>query len=84
MKSPFKFLDAFTLKDKDAFFGRDQEIDTLYSLVYKTPMVLVYGLSGTGKTSLIQCGLANRFDGCLLYTSPSPRDRTRSRMPSTA
>ena len=35
----------------------------------------------------------NRFDGrpmlglpsgCLLYTSPSPRDRTRSRMPSSA
>ena len=25
-----------------------------------------------------------RFFGCLLYTSPSPRDRTRSRMPSSA
>ena len=24
------------------------------------------------------------FDNCLLYTSPSPRDRTRSRMPSSA
>ena len=24
------------------------------------------------------------FDSCLLYTSPSPRDRTRSRMPSSA
>ena len=24
------------------------------------------------------------FDTCLLYTSPSPRDRTRSRMPSSA
>ena len=24
------------------------------------------------------------FDPCLLYTSPSPRDRTRSRMPSSA
>ena len=24
------------------------------------------------------------FEGCLLYTSPSPRDRTRSRMPSSA
>jgi len=24
------------------------------------------------------------FTGCLLYTSPSPRDRTRSRMPSSA
>ena len=24
------------------------------------------------------------FKSCLLYTSPSPRDRTRSRMPSSA
>ena len=28
-------------------------------------------------------GLEN-LRGCLLYTSPSPRDRTRSRMPSSA
>ena len=26
----------------------------------------------------------NTYIGCLLYTSPSPRDRTRSRMPSSA
>ena len=26
----------------------------------------------------------NIYDICLLYTSPSPRDRTRSRMPSSA
>ena len=26
----------------------------------------------------------NLFGACLLYTSPSPRDRTRSRMPSSA
>ena len=25
-----------------------------------------------------------KSDACLLYTSPSPRDRTRSRMPSSA
>ena len=25
-----------------------------------------------------------KYAGCLLYTSPSPRDRTRSRMPSSA
>ena len=25
-----------------------------------------------------------QFKDCLLYTSPSPRDRTRSRMPSSA
>ena len=31
-------------------------------------------------------GLGNidKIDTCLLYTSPSPRDRTRSRMPSSA
>ena len=27
---------------------------------------------------------AQAFLACLLYTSPSPRDRTRSRMPSSA
>ena len=26
----------------------------------------------------------DRYSPCLLYTSPSPRDRTRSRMPSSA
>ena len=25
-----------------------------------------------------------KYESCLLYTSPSPRDRTRSRMPSSA
>ena len=33
----------------------------------------VMGLSGSGKSTL-----------CLLYTSPSPRDATLSRMPSSA
>ena len=28
--------------------------------------------------------LAAEIAACLLYTSPSPRDRTRSRMPSSA
>ena len=28
--------------------------------------------------------LADLIGACLLYTSPSPRDRTRSRMPSSA
>ena len=33
---------------------------------------------------LAQLGFAGVYIGCLLYTSPSPRDRTRSRMPSSA
>ena len=32
----------------------------------------------------LQCHLEVDGDACLLYTSPSPRDRTRARMPSSA
>ena len=31
-----------------------------------------------------QMAAREQLEGCLLYTSPSPRDRTRSRMPSSA
>ena len=37
------------------------------------------------KLNLIRQYYANGvYNSCLLYTSPSPRDRTRSRMPSSA
>jgi tetratricopeptide (TPR) repeat protein len=63
MKSPFKFLDSYDSSDNEIFFGRKEETDQLYELVFKSPLVLIYGLSGTGKTSLVQCGLSSRFDG---------------------
>ncbi|MCB0654600.1 MAG: ATP-binding protein, partial [Saprospiraceae bacterium] len=59
--SPFKFLDAYNKADRAIFFGREEEIETLYEMAHQTNLTLVYGQSGTGKTSLIQCGLANRF-----------------------
>ncbi|WP_128547038.1 nSTAND1 domain-containing NTPase [Larkinella soli] len=55
---PFKFLDAYTARDRDAFFGRDAELQHLIELVFRSRLILVYGASGSGKTSLIQCGLA--------------------------
>ena len=39
---------------------------------------------GVGRGELLLVQDAARPSGCLLYTSPSPRDRTRSRMPSSA
>jgi GTPase SAR1 family protein len=30
-------------------------------MVFQSPILLIYGASGTGKTSLIQCGLASKF-----------------------
>ena len=41
------------------------------------------GLYGGGRTVEKFVGLEN-FQDCLLYTSPSPRDRQKSRMPSSA
>ena len=35
-------------------------------------------------SSIIGTSAMTLFSYCLLYTSPSPRDRTRSRMPSSA
>lgn len=63
LKSPFKFLAPYSAEDKDAFWGRDAEIKELYEMLFATNLVLLYGPSGTGKTSLIQCGLSKKFSG---------------------
>ena len=39
---------------------------------------------GTLAVNLIGCLLIGLLYGCLLYTSPSPRDLSTSRMPSSA
>ena len=56
--------------------------------VYKLSL-LPSGIVREGKLSVIGNGVvvdpwALLSEICLLYTSPSPRDRTRSRMPSSA
>jgi len=61
-KSPFKFLDSYSREDRNVFFGRDKEIEELHSRVFESNILIVYGTSGTGKSSLINCGLANKFN----------------------
>ena len=58
---PFKFLDSYTRKDKNIFFGRDSETDELFRKFYSGKLLLVYGKSGTGKSSVINCGLISRI-----------------------
>lgn len=60
--SPFKFLDAYDKEDREVFFGRDLEIEELYESIFESNLIVLYGAVGTGKTSLIRCGLANQFD----------------------
>lgn len=54
-------MSAFEKGDIDYFFGREEETQALYEMTYNTRLILIYGASGTGKTSLVQCGLANKF-----------------------
>lgn len=61
-KSPFKFLDSYSADDHDIFFGREREVEEVYDKVFQSKLMLVYGASGTGKSSIINCGLANKFD----------------------
>ena len=60
-KYPFKFLDPYNKDDYAIFFGRSREIEDLYKRTFQSNLILVYGKSGTGKTSLVQCGLASKF-----------------------
>ncbi|MEM6768185.1 MAG: ATP-binding protein, partial [Bacteroidota bacterium] len=59
--SPFKFLDSYEQKDAAIFFGREEETENLYNALSGVKHLLVYGPSGAGKTSLIECGLRNQF-----------------------
>ncbi|MBV6426131.1 MAG: hypothetical protein KIPDCIKN_00641 [Haliscomenobacter sp.] len=59
--SPFKFLDAYGQGDNDIFFGRKNETEDLYQALSGVKHLLVYGPSGAGKTSLVECGLRNQF-----------------------
>ena len=40
--------------------------------------------TGLPEASAVASGGGMKVKGCLLYTSPSPRDRQKSRMPSSA
>ncbi|MFC2080140.1 hypothetical protein ACFLRQ_01560 [Bacteroidota bacterium] len=61
MNSPFKFLDSYTKEDAAIFFGRDREIEELYQKVFESKILILFGVSGTGKSSLIDCGLGNKI-----------------------
>ena len=61
-------------------------LDDVSFKLHQGEFITLIGPNGAGKSSLIKIllGVIKQDSGCLLYTSPSPRDRTRSRMPSSA
>ena len=71
-----------TYRPKAGFEGMDTFQFRVVAGEYKSePETIVITVQGLGKGDQPILSLAR---SCLLYTSPSPRDRTRSRMPSSA
>ena len=50
----------------------------------KENLAKILGVEPTAEDMAMAIEAAAQNTNCLLYTSPSPRDRTRSRMPSSA
>ncbi len=63
---PYRYLDWYRREDAEVFFGRGHEIRQLYDRVTAAdgaPIVLFYGQSGVGKSSLLAAGLLPRLEG---------------------
>ncbi|WP_423224595.1 SIR2 family protein [Candidatus Amarolinea aalborgensis] len=59
--SPYKGLDAFDATDAAIFFGRQEDSARLANKILANPLVVVYGESGSGKTSLLRAGVTPRL-----------------------
>ena len=56
-QNPWPGLAAFDERAARFFNGRDEETAELRRLVLSSPLVVLFGVSGLGKTSLLQAGL---------------------------
>ena len=56
-KNPWIGSDSYSETCSYLFFGRDKEINDLKSVIYNDVQTIVYGPSGTGKSSLLKAGL---------------------------
>ncbi len=54
---PYVGLRRFEEKDKAYFYGRTAKIDELLGLIDSTPLLMVTGNSGSGKSSIIRAGV---------------------------
>jgi len=79
-------VDAWTYDDLDKGLETIQKGEEISSLPDLKETLIAYYLDKSGKIIIAESAYSFNAKSkiCLLYTSPSPRDRTRSRMPSSA
>jgi WD40 repeat protein len=64
-ETPFRHLNWFTAEHAEVFFGRGYQVRELYEEVIDPagpPILLLYGASGVGKSSLLDAGLVPRLE----------------------
>ncbi|HNR07346.1 MAG TPA: AAA family ATPase [Saprospiraceae bacterium] len=64
-ESPFLYLNRYERRHAEVFFGRSYYIRSLFSSVHEAqapPIILLYGQSGVGKSSLLEAGLQPRLE----------------------
>lgn len=59
---PFKFLDSYTACDAELFFGRERELGECYETLEQSRWMVLYGVSGVGKSSLLGAGLYPQYE----------------------
>lgn len=60
--NPWLGLLSYGYDDSARFYGRDRELTELSELIRQNPFTTIYGLSGAGKTSIINAGLIPILD----------------------
>ncbi len=60
-QGPFKGLRPYEVTDEEFFFGRERDIRLLVANTYASPVTVLYGPSGVGKSSLVNAGLIARL-----------------------
>lgn len=60
-QNPWPGLATYDEGASDFFFGREDEIEELLRLIKLSPLTVLYGKSGLGKSSLLQAGLFPRL-----------------------
>lgn len=58
---PYKFLNYYTREERAIFFGRQADSERLHARLMASSVLVVFGKSGVGKTSLLRAGLLSRF-----------------------
>jgi hypothetical protein len=58
---PFKGLEPFSERDTAFFFSRDRERDVILGSLMAARLLLLYGPSGVGKSSLVHAGLVHEL-----------------------